>query len=67
MWHLQPPSTSALKGIPTTSKPDVPLPGYQGGTVSEDPGLCTSPTVLGREVQPTRCQADHMPFGKVLC
>ena len=52
------------KGIPTASKPNVPLPGYQGGTVSEDPGLHTSPTVLGGEVQPTDTWP-IMPFGKV--
>ena len=38
--------------LPTTSKPNIPLSGYQGGTVSKDFGLCTSPAVLGGKVQP---------------
>ena len=53
-----------LEGIPTTSKPNVPMPGYQGGTVSEDFGLHKSPTVLGGEVQPANAMLT-MPFGKV--
>ena len=53
-----------LEGIPATSKPNVPLPGFQGETVSEDSGLHTSPTVLGGEVQPTDAQLTT-PFGEV--
>ena len=63
IWHLQP-QVHQPEGIPTTSKPDVPLPGYQGGTVAEDFGLHTSPTVLSREVQPTNAWLTA-PFGEV--
>ena len=52
------------KGISTTSKPDVLLPGYQGGTVTEDPGFCTSLTVLSGEVQPADARPTT-PFGEV--
>ena len=50
--------------IPTASKPNVLLPGYQGGTVSEDFGICTSFTVLGGEVQPANTRP-ATSFGKV--
>ena len=52
------------KGISTAYKPNVPLLGYQGGTVTEDPGLHTSLTVLAGEVQPTDTRPT-MPFGEV--
>ena len=52
------------EAIPTASKPNVPLPGYQGGTVAEDCGIYTSPTVLGGEAQPANTRLT-MPFGKV--
>ena len=63
IWHLQP-QMPPPKGIPTTSKPDVPLPAYQGGTVPEDSGLHTSPTVLGGEVQPTNTRPTT-PFAEL--
>ena len=48
----------------TTSKPDIPLSRYQGGGVSKDFGLCTSPAVLGRKVQTAYAQLT-LPFGRV--
>ena len=48
--------------LPTASKPNIPLSGYQGGAVSKDFGLHPSPAVLGREVQPTYARLT-MPFG----
>ena len=58
------PQIYPLEGIPAASKPGVPLPGFQGGTVSEDSGLHTTPTVLGGESQPTDTRPTP-PFGKV--
>ena len=63
IWHLQSPSASA-RGIPTASKANVPLLGYQGGTVAEDCSIYASPTVLGRETQPTDAGLT-MPFCEV--
>ena len=55
---------SLPEGIPLTTKPHVPLPGYQGGTVRKDCSLCAGPTVLDGEVQPTDAGL-IMPFGEV--
>ena len=44
------------KGIPTTSGPYVPLPGYQREAIPEDCCLCTGPAVLGREGQPANAR-----------
>ena len=55
IWHFQLPSVFDGK-TSTASKPDIPLLGYQGGAVSKDFGLCTSPAVLGGEVQPSFAQ-----------
>ena len=43
---------SPSEGFPLTAGPNVPLPGYQGGTVGEDCSPCKDSTVLGGEVQP---------------
>ena len=51
-----------MERLPTASKLDIPLSGYQGGAISKDFGLCTSPAVLVGEVQPTYAQLT-MPFG----
>ena len=51
--------------LPTASKPDIPLSGYQGGAISKDFGLHTSPTALGGEVQPTYAKPTT-PFGGML-
>ena len=54
IWHLQP-HMYPTERLLTTSKPDIPLSRYQGGTVS-------SPAVLGGEVQ-TAYAWPTMPFG----
>ena len=51
-----------MERLTTASKPNIPLSGYQGGAISKDFGLCTSPAVLGREVQPAYAQPTT-PFG----
>ena len=55
---------SLSEGFPLTAGSNVPLPGYQGGTVGEDHSLHAGSTVLGREVQPTYA-GSTMPLGEV--
>ena len=55
---------SLSEGFPLAARSNVPLPGYQGGTVREDHSLHPGPTVLGGEVQPTYA-GSTMPLGEV--
>ena len=53
---------SPSEEFPLTARSKVPLPGYQGGTVGEDRGLCAGSPVLGREIQPAYA-GPTMPLG----
>ena len=63
LFDTSSPQVHLLEGILTASKPNVPLLGYQGGTVAEDCSICASSTVLGREAQPAEARPT-MPFGE---
>ena len=55
---------SPSERFPLTATSNVPLPGYQGGTVGGDYSLCPGSTVLDGEVQSAYARST-MPLGKV--
>ena len=63
IWYLQPPSASARRNSYHLQIQCLPAR-ISGRQASEDFGLCTSPTVLGRKVQPANARLTT-PFGKI--
>ena len=65
-YYLAPLASKCLhqKRFPLAVGSNVPLPGYQGGTVGENYSLCPGSTVPGGEVQ-SAYDGSTTPLGKV--